>query len=201
MRSRYRLRVRPSSCARGKELIHSEVVMKLSGHMHGNGFAGERFIMTAILLASVSALAVAWIGDFEFNLAACTPCCYQRIPYVIVTAVAAVAMVAQPRPSISRLVVIACALLFATSASFAAFREGVQEGWWSAPSVCEAPLAPALARLQVTLAGTTIQSVCDEAETSVLSMSLTMLNFAYSSALALLCVIVAAIIDLRKEGL
>jgi disulfide bond formation protein DsbB len=174
--------------------------MEFCGHMHGSGFAGERFIMKAILLASVSALAVAWIGDFEFNFAACTPCCYQRIPYVIVTAVAAVTMVVQPRPAISRLIVIICALLFVISAFFAAYREGVQEGWWSAPSVCEAPLAPALANLQASLVGTTIQSVCDEAEANLLSMSPTMLNFAYSSALALLCVIVAAIIDLRREG-
>jgi disulfide bond formation protein DsbB len=169
--------------------------MAHSGRTHRDGLAGERFILTAILLASVSALGAAWIGDFEFSLAACTPCLYQRIPYMLVTAVTVVAIIKRPGSTTSRLVIIVCALLFAISSSFAAFREGVQEGWWSAPGVCEAPLAPALASLQASLAGTTVQSACNEAETSVLSMSLTMLNFAFSSALTAICFIAAAITD------
>jgi disulfide bond formation protein DsbB len=174
--------------------------MALSGRTYENGASGDRLFLKAILVASIGAVAAAWIGDFEFNLAACTPCLYQRMPYLMAAAVAGAAIMTGRSPAKYRLAIIICALLFAMSSSFAAFREGVQQGWWSAPTLCEAPLAPPLANLQATLAGGTLQSACDEAETSVLSMSLTMLNFAYSSALTLVCIVAAAITDGSKEG-
>jgi disulfide bond formation protein DsbB len=174
--------------------------MQLSAAIYRDDAAGDRLFLMAILAASIGAIIAALIGDFEFDLAACTPCLYQRAPYLLAAALAAGAIIGRPNPARYRLILVACALLFACSSSFAAFREGVQQGWWTAPSMCDAPVAPALASLRATLSGGTIQSACDDVETTFLSMSLTMLNFAYSSALTLLCIIIAAITD-RKAGI
>jgi len=169
--------------------------MALSARAYGNRASGDRLFLTVLLAASIGAVAAAWTGDVEFDLSACTPCPYQRIPYLLAAAVAGFAVMTRPNPARYRHFILVCAALFAMSSCFAVFREGVQQGWWSAPGVCEARLAPALANLQTAFTGGAVASGCDEVETSVLAMSLTMLNFVYSGLLTLVCIIAAAISD------
>jgi disulfide bond formation protein DsbB len=175
-------------------------VTQLSAAIDRNDAARDRLFLMAILAASIGAVTAALIGDFEFDLADVTPCLYQRVPYLLAAALAGAAIVTRPNPARYRLILVVCALLFACSSSSAAFREGVQQGWWTASGICADPVAPALASLRTTLSGGTIESACDDVETTFLSMSLTMLNFAYSSALTLLCIIAAAITD-RRSGI
>lgn len=161
--------------------------------IHQGSTAGARLFLAAILVASIGPLAAALIGDLVFDLAGCTPCAYQRVPYLLAAGLAGIAILTQPSRAEFRLIIVFCALFFASSSSVAALREGVEEGWWKAPG--ETLLSPALASIQTALSFGLIRSTCDQLAIPVSAVSLTMLNFAYAGALSFLCIVVAVISD------
>lgn len=157
------------------------------------GGAPDRAVVAAIAAVSVAALAAAFLSETVFGIASCTLCVYQRVPYALAAAVAAIAFLGRPPPLGYRIAILLCAALFAAGAGIAFYHVGVQQGWWVEPGVCEAPLpdAGALGDLRAALAGPQARPPCDEIDFSVLGLSLAALNCIYSVALAAACVVLA----------
>jgi disulfide bond formation protein DsbB len=95
------------------------------------------------------------------------------------------------------------AVVLASDCAHAMFHEGLQQGWWTDSSLCEAPLSPAstITSLQMTPADRLIPVPCDDTDWSVLGLSVAMLNFAYSAILTLGCIVFAVMADGEKSSL
>jgi disulfide bond formation protein DsbB len=148
----------------------------------------SRLAPVLIAIASVSALTAALVGEYVFDIVGCTLCLYQRVPYAATTVVAIVAFWASPSPDRRRLVLAACALLFAVGSAIAVYQVGTQQGWWAEPSVCAAPLPSAGSLADLRTARLT-RPACSEIDWSFLGLSLAALNALYSGALALGCLV------------
>lgn len=145
---------------------------------------------TLIAVASVGALLTAFIAEYVFDVAGCTLCIYQRVPYGLTAALSGFAMVARLPPPRLRLVITACAALFAIGSLIALYHVGVQQGLLSEPGVCEAALPDPGAVIDLRSARAT-RPACSEIDWSVMGLSLAALNALYSAALAAGCVFLA----------
>lgn len=157
------------------------------------GEAPDRAVVAAIAAVSAAALAAALAGETVFGIVGCTLCVYQRVPYALAAAVAAIAFLGRPPPRGYRFAILLCAALFAIGGAIAFYHVGVQQGWWVEAGVCEAALpdAGALTDLRAALAGPQARPPCDQVDFSVLGLSLAALNVIYSAALAAACVVMA----------
>ncbi|MCF8482310.1 MAG: disulfide bond formation protein B [Rhodospirillum sp.] len=95
-----------------------------------------RLLALGLLLASASALLAALYAQFALGLDPCILCLYQRIPYVVVALLAALAF--QPNlPSRWRGVTLAlCAVALLVNAGIAFFHVGVEQHWWAGTASC-----------------------------------------------------------------
>jgi hypothetical protein len=152
--------------------------------------AGQRLFFVVVMLASAAALAVAALAIRLGGRADCAPCLYQLAPYVVASAVAAAAMWMRPPAGKLRVATLACAMLFAFGCAVSMFREGVQQGWWALPVVCEDPAPAGTGFLD---AGLT--DLCDAAVTTFDGIALSTLNFLYSALLTFTCAVMAAVGD------
>jgi hypothetical protein len=144
------------------------------------------------MLASAAALAVAAFAIRLGGRADCAPCLYQLAPYVMASAVAAAAMWMRPGAGTLRVATIACAMLFAFGCAVSMFREGILQGWWALPLVCEdpAPDGTGTGFLNVGLL-----DLCDATVTTFDGIALSTLNFLYSALLTFTCAVMAAVGD------
>jgi disulfide bond formation protein DsbB len=168
--------------------IRREVLVRsMNGH-------AERTIPAMILVASVMALVTIFVADFVYHLAPCTPCVYQRLPYLIVAFLALWAMVIPGRPR-QQIAIAACGVLFALNAGLAAYHEGLQQGWWTTPDLCSEASYAASQFIGVftMLTEKSFLSVCADVSVNIAGLSLTMLNFTYSAVMTLACTVAAVI--------
>ncbi|HEY6630522.1 MAG TPA: disulfide bond formation protein B [Rhizobiaceae bacterium] len=103
---------------------------------------------TAIFLTFALAAVVGTALGFEHigHYIPCKLCLGQRVPYYIgvpVMAVAAVSATLRWPPLVTRLLLLAGALLMAWSLFLAVRHSGVEWGWWAGPTDCGAVTAPA----------------------------------------------------------
>ncbi|WP_413204203.1 disulfide bond formation protein B [Rhodospirillum sp. A1_3_36] len=95
-----------------------------------------RVVALGLLLASASALLAALYAQFALGLDPCILCLYQRIPYVAVALLAALAF----QPNLSSKwrggALALCALALLINAGIAFFHVGVEYHWWQGTASC-----------------------------------------------------------------
>ena len=149
-----------------------------------------RFLMVAILAASVCVLAAALIGEHVFGLEPCELCLYQRIPYVLTGALAGLGLVLSLRGGAGTWPVVACAAVFFAGAALAFYHVGVEQHWWASVTACGGDLSGGLsvAELQKQLSAPP-QKPCDQVDWTFLGLSLAGYNAIASLILAVACLV------------
>ena len=135
-------------------------------------------------LASLAALALAFVGQYEFELQPCVLCIYQRWPFAIAAALCLVALTPSARPSAPWLLLLS-ALVLAVNAGIAVYHVGVEQYWWIGTEDCvgKTGTAQTLAELRAQIMATPITR-CDEVAFSLFGISMAGYNIAFSTGLA-----------------
>ena len=138
-----------------------------------------------VLLASVTALAAAFVSQYIFDLQPCVLCIYQRWPYVVVIAVAIVALALKGR--YARTALVFCALALLVDAGIAGFHVGVEQGWWQGTTSCAGSVGSArsVAELRKQLMAAPVVR-CEDPAFVLFGISMAGYNFLYALALAAL---------------
>ncbi len=143
--------------------------------------AGTGALQRANLLAlavPAALLAGAYIGELGFGLYPCEMCWWQRYPHFVAIGLALIGFIAPPR----RLWIALAALAVLVSGLIGGFHAGVEYGWWEGLTACGNAAAggaggdPLAAVLNAPLVR------CDEAQWSLLGISLAGWNFLISLA-------------------
>lgn len=140
-----------------------------------------------VALASLAALALAFIGQYGFELQPCVLCIYQRWPFAIAAALCLVALTPWARPLAAWLLLLS-ALVLAVNAGIAVYHVGVEQYWWVGSEACVGPKAGAgtvqtLAELRAQIMATPITR-CDEVAFSLFGVSMAGYNVLFSAGLA-----------------
>lgn len=139
----------------------------------------------ALLLAaaSVGSLLFALTMQFGFNIQPCELCLWQRVPFVVVAALAFLALIARPlAPVLLQL----AALALLANAGLALFHSGVERHWWEWHSACTGGLldhAGSIDELRHTLLDKPVVR-CDEISWSIFGLTMANLNIGFSFVLA-----------------
>jgi disulfide bond formation protein DsbB len=137
-----------------------------------------------VLLASLAALLAVLIGQYGFDLQPCALCLYQRVPYLVVLALA-LAGLALPRWRAHLLAL--CALSFLANCGIALFHVGVEQHWWAGLAACSSGGASGAANVDDLLAQLS-QPVkvpsCDQVAWALFGVSLAGYNLLASVGLA-----------------
>jgi disulfide bond formation protein DsbB len=147
-----------------------------------------RLYPALIAAASVAVLAAAFGFQYLGGLDPCVLCVYQRYPYGVVIALAAVALVA-PAGRARAVPLGLAAAAFVAGAGIAGFHVGVEQHWWAGLAACGGT-APAAAQdlnaLMKSLARP--PASCDAVAWSLFGISMAGYNFLISLALAALSI-------------
>lgn len=137
-----------------------------------------------VLLASAAILLTAFAFQYLGGLAPCVLCIWQRWPYGLTIALAALALALPPGRATSGLLAV-CGLAFLVGAGIAAFHVGVEQHWWQGTASCGSTFAPATS-IDALRAQLLAQPVvrCDEVAWSLFGLSMAGYNFLMSVALA-----------------
>ncbi|MBT3334545.1 MAG: disulfide bond formation protein B [Rhodospirillaceae bacterium] len=135
-------------------------------------------------LAAVTALALAFIGQYGFELQPCVLCIYQRWPFAIVTVLCLAALTPWLRPAAYWILGLA-ALVLAINAGIAVYHVGVEQYWWIGSEACvgKTGTAQTLAELRAQIMATPITR-CDEVAFSLFGVSMAGYNVLFSAGLA-----------------
>jgi disulfide bond formation protein DsbB len=160
----------------------------MSAHVGTANF--PRFLMAAILVASVGVLAAALIGEHVFGLEPCELCLYQRVPFVVTGALAGLGLILSLRGKAGTWPVAACAVVFFASAGLAFYHVGVEQHWWASVTACGGDLSSGLSieELQKQLSAPP-RKPCDQVDWTFLGLSLAGYNVIASLILAVACVV------------
>lgn len=140
------------------------------------GYAG-----LALFFFSVAAVALgaALVSQYGFNLAPCVLCIYQRYPYVILMAVAALLFFLRHSKHRDALVYLAVLLLI-IGAGIAFFHVGVEQKWWQGTRECGSGMqADSIEALRQKILNAVIVR-CDEPAFVLLGISMAGWNVLYS---------------------
>lgn len=141
----------------------------------------------ALLALSATAMGFALLQQYGFGLAPCELCLWQRIPWMLLLGMSALAWSRTYHPALKRpieervFLVLAALLLFAGAAA-ALFHTGVEQHWWQGLSSCGGggggnSIEDLRAKI---LAGPVTR--CDEVAWSLLGLSMASWNFLLSAA-------------------
>lgn len=89
-----------------------------------------RLIPAFIFLVSISALALALIAQYVYQLEPCILCLYQRIPFIITGFLAILALRLKDTSMLIPLIIILCGLVYVAGAAIAGYHLGVEQQWW-----------------------------------------------------------------------
>ena len=87
------------------------------------------------LLVPVALIGGALIGQYQFGLAPCEMCHWQRWPHYAAIGAALLGLVV-PAQALQRFLTTLAALLIATSGAIGLFHAGVEYGWWEGLTQC-----------------------------------------------------------------
>lgn len=137
-----------------------------------------------IAVASALALALAFVGQYGFDLQPCVLCIWQRWPHGAAVALGLAAWAFRDWPAVSvTLLGLAVAAELATG-GIGAFHVGVEQGWWQGTAECGATAAADdLAALRAQIMGQAIVR-CDEVAFAVLGISMAGWNVLFAVVLA-----------------
>ncbi len=143
-----------------------------------------RTALLLVPLASLTALALAFIGQYGFELQPCVLCIYQRWPFAI-AALCLVALTPWVRPAATWLLLFS-ALVLAVNAGIAVYHVGVEQYWWTGSEACVGTTGTArtLAELRAQVMATPVTR-CDEVAFSLFGISMAGYNVIFSAGLAL----------------
>lgn len=91
-----------------------------------------------MLLASATPLAMALVSQYGFGLHPCELCIWQRYPYVLLIAVAVLAIFLRNRRAMVKKLVLVTLLLWLVEGGLAFYHVGVEQSWWASESGCSA---------------------------------------------------------------
>lgn len=134
----------------------------------------DRSLVAIALIAgaSATALALAYIAQYGFDLWPCNLCWGQRVPYALALVFALIALVASVDGATRRRVALLCAGLFLFNAGFAFYHVGVEQRWWLGPTECVGrPMAFSMDDLAAALTQTG-RTGCDEVTFSLFGISM-----------------------------
>ncbi|MBT4491386.1 MAG: disulfide bond formation protein B [Rhodospirillaceae bacterium] len=148
------------------------------------GLLNPRTATLLLALASVTALAAAFISQYGFDLQPCVLCIYQRWPYAIAIALCLGVQTPLTRPMIGYALVLT-ALALAINSGIAAYHVGVEQHWWAGSESCvgQGGTAQTLDALRAQIMATPVTR-CDEVAFSVFGVSMAGYNVLFSLALA-----------------
>jgi disulfide bond formation protein DsbB len=155
-----------------------------------------RVLTLGVLIASLAALAFAFVAEYGFGARPCILCLYGRLPYAVTAVIAAAALLLLTRDSHRHAAVwLLCATVFLAGTALSAYHVGVQQHWWRSVAGCTAdPLAPlTVDDLRATMTGKPPLAACDEVSVRVFGLSLAAWNGMYALALAMACIIGASV--------
>ncbi len=143
-----------------------------------------RTALILVPLASLSALAAAFISQYVFELQPCALCIYQRWPFAIAAAICFVALVPAFR-ALAPWVLLLAVMVLVVNAGIATYHVGVEEHWWTGSEACVGTggTAQTLAELRAQVMAAPIIR-CDEAAFSLFGVSMAGYNVLFSIALA-----------------
>lgn len=136
-------------------------------------------------------LGAAFLSQYGFGYAPCELCWYQRYPYMLVIAIAAIAFVTRNRQDIAlkraaRGFLILIILLLFLGAAIAFFHVGVEQQWWEGLSSCTASFGAGATNddiLETILNANSVR--CDEVQWSLFGISMAGYNFLIALGLAI----------------
>ncbi|MDE0942218.1 MAG: disulfide bond formation protein B [Alphaproteobacteria bacterium] len=155
--------------------------------------------LVLVPLASVTALALAFIGQYGFDLHPCVLCIYQRWPFVIVAGLCLLAVSPGMRAGrAARLILLLCAAVLAANAAIAVYHVGVEQHWWAGTEACvgKTGAAQTLADLKAQIMAAPVTR-CDDIAFSLFGVSMAGYNVLFSFGLALY----AGLIGHRAKGI
>lgn len=95
-----------------------------------------RLTAGAIALISGTALALAFIAQYGFDMCPCTLCYMQRVPYALTFGLGLLCLAPGVDTKMMRHAIMLCALIYAGNAMLAAFHAGVEYKWWPGLNTC-----------------------------------------------------------------
>ena len=155
--------------------------------MGGRGLQGLLETKTALLLvplASLSALAAAFISQYVFELQPCALCIYQRWPFAIAAAICLIALYPGLR-AMAPWILLLAALVLVVNAGIATYHVGVEQHWWAGSEACVGTggTPKTLAELRAQIMATPVIR-CDEVAFALFGVSMAGYNVLFSIALA-----------------
>ena len=144
------------------------------------------FVVAVLGLVGIVSLAFALIGQYGFDLRPCVLCLYQRVPYGVMIAVCALALLAVRRSEAAmRWTIVLCALLMVVGGGIAFYQAGVEQHWWAGPDGCSGTGILDVEKLQLeNLFDAPPPARCDEIPWALFGLSLAAWNTLFSFAVA-----------------
>lgn len=146
-------------------------------------FSDKKRLSSAVVLASLGALAFAYTAQYGFNLLPCPLCLEQRKPYFAVILLGTAAFFcAGKKDKASFIFLLLCAAAFLAGAAISGFHTGVEEGWWKGLEACgdsSLPVGASIEELQKYLTSRPIVR-CDVPAWQMFGISMTGYNFLLS---------------------
>lgn len=154
----------------------------------------------AIAVASLGALAFAFIMQYGFDVQPCVLCLWQRVPFGLAAALAASALAMRPYDARAKILLLLCAAAFLANTGLAVFHTGVERHWWEGTRGCAiTPLHGATIedwKQQIMRVAT---GHCDQISWTFLGLSMANWNIPFSFALALFSLTAALCPGCRKK--
>ncbi|MFD2263298.1 disulfide bond formation protein B [Lacibacterium aquatile] len=150
---------------------------------------------------SLTALLVAFLSQIVGGLQPCILCLYQRWPYVIAIAFALIAGIFGPSGNgkIARLFLMLAGLALLTTAGIGVFHVGVEHGWWTGTAECGNMIqAGSIEDLRAAINNAPVVR-CDQAQWTLLGISIAGYNVLYAVGLAIICLFGATQADADRS--
>jgi len=146
----------------------------------------EQKILIGIFFASLIALICAYIAQYGFNLQPCILCLYQRIPFFLIIAIVALAVISKNK-KFQHITFYLCLIGLMTNVVIASYQVGVEKKIFHGPDSCSANQSlneiTDIDQLRETLMKTKAVR-CDEPQFFLLKLSMAAWNAIFCAMLA-----------------
>ena len=145
-----------------------------------------------VLLASIATLGAAFAFQYIGGLQPCILCWYQRYPHAVAIVLLLAALMVGSASPVGRALVALSGIALVVGAGIGVFHVGVEQHWWVGTASCGTTASPAgsVAELRERLLATSVVR-CDEAQWTLLGISMAGYNALISLGLTALCFIAA----------
>lgn len=149
-----------------------------------------------VMLASITALSAAFIGEHIFNLKPCNLCVYQRYPFAIGIILGFIGVILYKHKAIARALLAVLGVNFLINSAIAFYHTGVELKWWaSILEGCTVPILDKDKTILESIMGASITSCTDiQWVDPVIGLSMANYNIAFCFGLFVFCVASAVMI-------